>query len=107
MYHFKGPTKDTYFNDVIESGILFDGIKSRKIRFGNAEKNKKEFESKISSVRIGGNKLEKQLNGIEKITKFYKSREEATKLCIDYFKMVHKAAIFYSKHGKKLKIFTP
>ena len=46
---------------------------------------------KLSSVRIGGNKSNKQLSEIENITKFYKLRE-VIKFYNDYFKMGHKAA---------------
>ena len=35
-----------------------------------------EFESKLSSVRVVGNKSDKQLSKIENFTKFYKSREK-------------------------------
>ena len=55
-----------------------------------------EFQSKLSSARIGSNKSIKLLSEIENITKFYKSL---------YFKMVNKAA-FTSKHRKGLKILT-
>ena len=63
-----------------------------------------EFESKISSVRIG-NKSDKQLNEIEHITKFYKSRGKIIKFYNYYFKMVHKAT-YDSRHGKGLRILT-
>ena len=59
MYHFKGPTKDIDFNDLIDAETLFDDIKPKKIRFEDVEKNQREFESKLSSSRIGGNKLNK------------------------------------------------
>ena len=65
-----------------------------------------EFEPKLSSVRVGGNKPDKQLSEIENITKFYKSPEKVIKFYNDYFKMVHKAA-YDLKHGKGLKILTP
>ena len=61
-----------YFNDLINAETLFDDIKSKKLRFEDAEKKKKqtEFESKLSSVRIGGNKSDKHPCEIENITKF-------------------------------------
>ena len=65
-----------------------------------------EIQLKLSSVRIGGNKSNKQLSKIENITKFYKSQEEVIKFYNDYYKMVHKAA-YGSKHGKCLKLLTP
>ena len=64
-----------------------------------------EFESTLCSVRIGGNKSDKQLSEIENITKFYKSREEVIKFHSDYFKMINKAA-YDAKHRKALKILT-
>ena len=77
IHHFKGPTKDIDFNDLIDAETLFDDIKSKKKRFEYVEKNERKFESKLSSVRIEGNKSSKQLSEKENITKFYKSREEA------------------------------
>ena len=62
-----------------------------------------KFQSKLDSVRIGGNKLNKQLSDMENIKKFYKSWEEVIKFYNDYFKMVDKA-VYDSKHGKGLKI---
>ena len=64
-----------------------------------------EFQSKLSSVRMGGNKSNKLLSEIENITNFYKSREEVIKFYNDYFKVVHKAA-YGSKHGKAFKVLT-
>ena len=56
---------------------------------------------KLSGVRIGGNKSEKQLIEIENITKFQKSREEVVEFYNDYFRIVNKAA-YDPKHGKGL-----
>ena len=64
-----------------------------------------EFELKLSSIRLGGNKSNNQLSEIENITNFYKSQEEVIKFQNDYLKMVHKTA-YNSKHGKGLKIST-
>ena len=65
-----------------------------------------EFESKLSSIRLGGHKSNKQLSEIENITNFYKLREQVIKFYNDYFKVVHKA-IYDAKHGKELKILSP
>ena len=89
--HFKGPPKDIDFNDFTDAITLIDDIKSKKIRFEDAEKNQMEFELKLSSVRIGGDKSDKQLREIENITNFYKSREQVIKFYNDYLKMVNKA----------------
>ena len=56
MYHFKGPTKDINFNDLIDAETLFDDIKPKKIRFEDLDKNQREFESELSSSRIASNK---------------------------------------------------
>ena len=61
-----------------------------------------KFQLKLSSVTMGGNRSNKQLDEIKNITNFYKSREKITKFYNHYFKMVHKAACD-SKHGKCLK----
>ena len=75
IHHFKGPTKDVIFNDFVDTENLFVAIRSTKIRYEDAEKNQMEFESKLSSIRLGGHKSNKQLSEIENITSFYKLRE--------------------------------
>ena len=64
-------------------------------------KNNWEFESKLSSVRIGANESRKELSEIENISEFYKSWEKV----IEFYN-VQKAA-YDSKNGKWLKILTP
>ena len=59
------------------------------------------FQSKLSSVRMGGNKSNKQLSEIENNMDFYKSWEENIKFYNGCFK-----AVYDSKHGKGLKILT-
>ena len=39
IYHFKGLTEDTDFNDFIGAETLFDDIKSKTKRFEDVEKN--------------------------------------------------------------------
>ena len=56
IHHFKGPTKDVIFNDFVDTENLFVAIRSTKIRYEDAEKNQMEFESKLSSIRLGGHK---------------------------------------------------
>ena len=57
IYHFKCLTKDIKdFNDFIDAETLFDYTDFKRIRSEDVEKNQREFESKLSSVRIGGNK---------------------------------------------------
>ena len=106
IHHFKGPTKDVIFNDFVDTENLFVAIRSTKIRYEDAEKNQMEFGSKLSSIRLGGHKSNKQLSEIENITNFYKLRQEVIKFYNDYFKVVHKA-IYDEKHGKDLKILSP
>ena len=81
-------------------------IYNLKIRSEVIEKNQMKFESKLSSVRVEGNKSDKQLSKTENITKFYKSRQEVIKFYNDYFKMVHKAG-YVVEQRKGLKILTP
>ena len=64
-----------------------------------------EFQSKLCSVRMEGNKSNKQPSEIGNTINFYKSQEEIIKFYNCYFEMVHKAA-YDSKHGKCLKIST-
>ena len=56
IYYFKSPTKDIEFNYFIDAETRLDAIKFKNIRFEDVEKNQMEFESKLSSVRDGGNK---------------------------------------------------
>ena len=67
-----------------------------------------KFELKLSIVRIGGNKSNKQLREIENITNSTNRERRLLSLLLrlllnDYLRMVHKAA-YDSKHGKGLKI---
>ena len=102
IYHFMGHSKYIDFNDFIDTGTVFDDLKSKKIRFEDVEKTQTEFKSKLISALVGGNKS----GEIENITKFYKSWEEVIKSYNDYFKMVHKSA-YDSIHRKGLKILSP
>ena len=77
--YFKGPTKNIVFNDIIDAETLFDDIKSKKIRFEDAEINQMEFPLKLSSVRMGGNKPNKELSEIESFPNAYKLQEEVMK----------------------------
>ena len=60
-YYFKSSTEDIDFNDFIDAETLLDNIKLKNIRFEDAEKNHKEFKSKLSSAKIGGKKSDEQL----------------------------------------------
>ena len=55
IYGFKGSIKDIDFNDLIGAETLFVDIKSKKIKFEDVEKNQMASESKLSSIRVGGN----------------------------------------------------
>ena len=100
-------SQNLMYHDVSLILKLFLMIYSLKIeKFEVVEKIQIEFESKFSSVTIGGNKLDKQLCEIENITKFYKLPEEVIKFYNDYSKMVNKAP-FDAKYGKELKILIP
>ena len=92
-------------NDFVDAETL-DVIKSKTIRFRDIGKSQMEFESKLSSIRSGGQKSNKQLTTIDNIIKnFYKLREEFIQFFNDYFKMVHKTT-YYAKHWKQHKILT-
>ena len=58
IYQCKGSAKD--FNDFINAETLFDDINFEKIRLEDVEKNQMDFESKLSSVILGGNKSDKR-----------------------------------------------
>ena len=65
-----------------------------------------ELESKLSSVKVGGNKTGKKLSEIEYITNFHNSPEKIIKCYHYYLKMVHKSA-YDGKHRKGHKTLIP
>ena len=73
VYHFKGSTKDIDINDFIDAEALFADIMFKRVRFEDVEKNQIEFNSKLISEKIGGNKSYEQLSEIENIRTFYNS----------------------------------
>ena len=73
-----------------------------------------EFESKLSSIRIGGKKWDKQKNEIKNIN-LYDVRDKlnnfikiikAIKFYKDYYSMIFNAG-YEATHGKGLKILAP
>ena len=56
-----------------------------------------EFESKLSSVRVVGNKSDKQLSKIENFTKFYKSREKVIMIILKWYIKLHMMQILWKK----------
>ena len=71
VYHFKVHTKNKDFSNSTDAETLFGDIKSKRISFEDVEKNQRELESNISSVKIGGNKSDKQLS---QKTNYYKNK---------------------------------
>ena len=63
------------FNDFTDAETLYDDLKSKRIKLDDAEKNQTEFESKLSNIRIKGNKLKEHQLEIENITNFYNLQE--------------------------------
>ena len=61
IYHFKGSTKEIDVKDFIDAETIFNNIKFKPIIYEDVQKSQMKFESKLSSARVGGNKLEKQL----------------------------------------------
>ena len=84
VYHFKDLTKGIDFNHFIDvHSSPFDDINSKNIRFKDVERNEMEFKLKLSTLRIGCNKSDKQLSEIENITKVYELQEEVIKIYND------------------------
>ena len=88
----KGPSKNIDFNDFIDAETVFDDVTSENIKFEDVGKNQMEFVTKLSitllikELIIGGHKSDNELRETENHTKCYKSREEATKFCHEFFK---------------------
>ena len=54
-YHYKSPTANLNFNNFIDAATLNE-IKFKRIKLADVEKNQMKFKSKLSNIRIGGEK---------------------------------------------------
>ena len=59
-YHYKGPTTNVDFNNFVDAATHFDEKISNRIKLDDAQKNQKEFISKLSNIEIGGKRSNKQ-----------------------------------------------
>ena len=82
-YHYKGPKAKVDLNNFIDVAILFDEIKSKRIKSANAKKIKWNFKSRLSNMRIGVKKLDKQENEIKNITNFLDAHVKVIKFYKD------------------------
>ena len=105
-HHYKGPTANVSLNNFIDAAILFDEIKSSRIELEDEKRNPMDFESKLSNIRIGGKKSDKQDSPINNITNLYNAKDYVIKFFEDCSTMMHNAR-YDATHGKGLKTFTP
>ena len=70
IYDFKGSIKDIDCNGFIDFETLLNDIKSKNVKPKDVEKNPIEFKSKLSRVRVGGDKSDKQLSEEEILQSF-------------------------------------
>ena len=62
-------------------------IKNSQIKFSDAKNKQNNFLKKLNEVKMG-NKTIEQRETISNLEKFYKSREQITKLFRDYIEML-------------------
>ena len=84
-YHYKGPTANVNFSNFIDAATLFGEIQSSRINLADEEKNQMDFKSKLSDIRIGGRKSEKQNNEIKNILNLSDTQEGVIKSYKDFF----------------------
>ena len=65
-----------------------------------------KFQSKLSNIKIGGKKPDKQENEIKNIANLYNAGNEVIKFYNDYSLMIFNAG-YDAIHGKGLEILTP
>ena len=70
IYDFKGSIKDIDCNGFIDFETLLNDIKSKNVKPKDVEKTPIEFKSKLSRVRVGGDKSDKQLSEEEILQSF-------------------------------------
>ena len=77
-----GPTKDVSFYEYKDSKEPFNAIKNNQIKFSEVKNKQNEFLNKLN-IRIGKKTIE-QKETINKLKKFYKSREEVNNFFRNY-----------------------
>ena len=84
-YYYKGLTSNLNFSNFIVAAALFSEIQSSRINLADEEINQIGFKSKLSDVRIGGSKSQKQNSKIKNIQNLYDTQEGVTKSYKDFF----------------------
>ena len=70
------------------------------------QKNEKVFKSRLSNIKTGNYKSDKQLSEINIIANFYHSREDVTEFFKDSSRILNNT-IYNIKYRKELQILTP
>ena len=106
-FEFVGPAKDISFYEYRDSIEFFSAIKDNQINFDVTVKRQNEF-NRLRKIKIG-KKTIKLKETINKLEKFYISREEVINFFRDYGKMILDAICKPKQNetkGKGLKILT-
>ena len=109
-----GSTKDVSFYEYMDSRELFNAIRNSQIKFSEVKIKQNEFLNKLSNIKIGkkhpGQKKKLQIEVINNIEKFYKSKEEIINFFSDYIEILSNANYDAKQNetkGTELKILTP
>ena len=52
LYHYKGPTRDKYFNIYNDAKSLFNMIKGKDISLSHADESQADLDSNLSEIKI-------------------------------------------------------
>ena len=59
-FEYVGPTKDVSFYEYMDSKELFNAIKNNQIKFSEVKNKQNEFLNKLSNIKIGKKRLNKE-----------------------------------------------
>ena len=82
-FEYVGPTKDVSFYEYMDSKELFNAIKNNQMKFSAVKNKQNNFLKKLNEVKRR-NKNDEQKEAIDKLNKFYNSREEVITFFRDY-----------------------
>ena len=82
-FEYVGHTKDVRFYEYMDSKELFNAIKNNLMTFSAVKNKQNNFLKKLNEVKRR-NKNDEQKEAIDKLNKFYNSREEVITFFRDY-----------------------
>ena len=83
-FEYIGPTNDVPFYEYMDFKKLFNAIQNNQIKFSEVKNKQNEFLNKLSNIKIGKKKPDKQKEVINNLEKFYNSREEVINFFRDH-----------------------